>query len=81
MVLIDYLYQSKKKHSIRNLSFYLYSNSFASFLSQMFELLHSSLYLSSSLWYNRNGWLGIKHQVTYLSTLQGSRQDKKNQEI
>ena len=25
--------------------------------------------LSISPWYNRNGWLGVKHQVTYLRTL------------
>ena len=43
MVPVDYSYQSKR--SIRNLSFYLSSNSLASFLSQTSNLVHSSLHL------------------------------------
>ena len=47
MVPIDYSYQSKKKkkkkRNVRNLFFYLSSNSFASFPSQTSNLVHSSL--------------------------------------
>ena len=45
LVPVDYFYQSKK--SIRNLFFYLSSNSFASFLSQTSNLVHRSLHLST----------------------------------
>ena len=44
MVPVDY-YQSKKKY--RNLFFYLYSNSFASFLLQTSNFVHRSLHLST----------------------------------
>ena len=43
MVLVHYSYQSQR--SIRNLFFYLSSNSFASFLSQRSNLVHCSLHL------------------------------------
>ena len=37
------------------------------YLCDVFRALINSLVCSS--WYNRNGWLGVKHQVTYLLTL------------
>ena len=45
MVPIDY--SINQKRSIRNLFFYLYSNSFAIFLSQTSNLVHRSLHLST----------------------------------
>ena len=55
----DYSYQSKKEVS-GTLFFYLSSNSFASFLSQTSNLVHSSLHLStwSPRFANRDMYLG-----------------------
>ena len=51
MVPVDYSYQQKR--SIRNLFFYLSSNSFASFLSQTSNLVHNSLHLVTQVYQPR----------------------------
>ena len=51
MVPVDYSYQSKR--SIRNLSFYLSSNSLASFLSQTSNLVNSSHHLVTQVYQPR----------------------------
>ena len=51
MVPVDYSYQSKR--SIRNLSFYLSSNSLASFLSQTSNLAHSFHHLVTQVYQPR----------------------------
>ena len=43
-------------------------NCFASYLIVIIDL-YSSFSLSLSPWYNHNGWLDIKHQVTYSPSL------------